>query len=156
MMLKEKSQSKVRTLFLAPVVALCMLFVNNPVVASTLSSVSAISVTNEESSTNVCKMPDKMPEFPGGTKGLMNFLATNVKYPQVAVNNKTEGRVLVQFVVDKNGKVTKPKVVKSVSKELDEEAMRVVALLPDFIPGEKDGKKVPVFFTLPISFKLNK
>ena len=156
MMLKEKSQSKVRTLFLAPVVALCMLFVNNPVVASTLSSVSTISVTDEESPTNVCKTPEKMPEFPGGTKGLMNFLATNVKYPQVAVNNKTEGRVLVQFVVNKNGKVTNPKVVKSVSKELDEEAMRVVALLPDFIPGEKDGKKVPVFFTLPISFKLNK
>lgn len=163
MMLKEKSQSKVRirALALAPVVALGMLFVSNPLIATTLSSVSSATITidtpsSDKVSENPLKAPDKMPEFPGGMQKLMTFIGENVKYPQEAIKNKTEGNVFVRFIISKTGKVTNPQIIRGVSKELDEEALRVVSMLPDFIPGEDNGKKVPVEFTIPIKFKLNK
>lgn len=163
MMLQKKSQSKVhiRALALAPVVALGMLFVSNPLIATTLSSVSSATITidtpsSDKVSENPLKAPDKMPEFPGGMQKLMTFIGENVKYPQEAIKNKTEGNVFVRFIISKTGKVTNPQIIRGVSKELDEEALRVVSMLPDFIPGEDNGKKVPVEFTIPIKFKLNK
>ena len=162
MMLQKKSQSKVRmrALALAPAVALGMLFVSNPLIATTLSSVSSASISidtpsHDKVSEKPLKAPDKMPEFPGGMTQLMTFIGENVKYPQEALKNKTEGNVFVRFIISKTGKVTNPKILKGVSKELDEEALRVVSMLPDFIPGEENGEKVPVEFTIPIKFKLN-
>ena len=97
---------------------------------------------------------EKMPEFPGGQEALMNFLQKNVKYPKEAMDKGTQGRVVVQFVVGKDGSVTNPKVVKSVSPELDQEALRVVKMMPKWQPGKQKGEEVPVKFTIPVSFML--
>ena len=97
---------------------------------------------------------EKMPEFEGGVENMMKFLQTNIKYPEEAKKKGTQGRVVVQFVVEKDGSIVESKVVKSVSPELDAEALRVVKAMPKWIPGEQRGKKVRVLFTLPVSFKI--
>lgn len=97
---------------------------------------------------------DQMPQYPGGLEGLMNFLAQNINYPPAAAEKKIQGRVVLMFVVEKDGSIGEVNVVRSVDKELDDEAVRVVKSLPNFIPGRLDGQVVRVWFTLPISFKL--
>ena len=96
-----------------------------------------------------------MPSFPGGDTALMNFLRDHLRYPEEAVKNNVQGKVIVQFVVEKDGKIGKVKIAKGVSKELDREAVRVVKSLPSFSPGlNSDGDPVRVWYTLPITFKL--
>lgn len=95
-----------------------------------------------------------LPEFPGGNKLLYMFIKANLKYPKRAKKEKTQGKVLVGFVLNKNGKVEKTRVLKSAGYDLDEEALRIVNLMPDWTPGTYNGKKVSVPFTLPINFYL--
>ena len=97
---------------------------------------------------------EQMPMFPGGMQAAMEFLGKNMKYPVAAQKAKIEGRVIVQFVVDKDGSITKAQVVNSVSPELDAEAIRVVNLMPKWNPGKQRGQEVPVMFTMPITFRL--
>ena len=99
---------------------------------------------------------EQMPQFPGGEAALMEYLQQHINYPPMAAANNVQGRVVVQFVVDKIGKVNEVKVVRSVDEELDKEAVRVCKLLPDFIPGRQHGTAVSVWYTLPISFILTK
>ena len=103
----------------------------------------------------VFKQVDQMPEFPGGLEGLSQFLSENIVYPPVAYDNNVEGRVLVQFVVEKDGSVGEIKILRSVEVNLDYEAIRLCKILPKFKPGMVDGKPVRVWYTLPITFKLN-
>jgi len=107
-----------------------------------------------ESENNICKDADKMPEFPGGEIAILNFISKSLKYPVVEQENGVQGKGEVRFVVDTNGRVKNPRVIRSVSPALDTEALRVVNTLPDFTPAEKDGKKVDVYCTLPFSFRL--
>ncbi|MBQ8774081.1 MAG: energy transducer TonB [Muribaculaceae bacterium] len=97
---------------------------------------------------------EKMPQFPGGEAELMKYISSHIKYPPVAMENNVQGRVVVQFVVTKTGKVGEVKVVRGKDPDLDKEAVRVVKSLPDFIPGKMNGQSVNVWYTLPISFKL--
>lgn len=101
----------------------------------------------------VMEIAEKMPSFPGGEKGLMEWLKDNVKYPDAAAKDGIEGRVIVSFVVDADGSVCQPSVLKSVDPLLDNEALRVVNAMPKWTPGESGGKPVAVRFTLPVSFK---
>lgn len=94
-------------------------------------------------------------QFPGGEVRLMEYIAKNISYPKEAMEQNVEGRVVTQFAISKTGKVGDIKVVRSVSPELDREAIRVVGTLPDFIPAKLDGKPVASWYTLPISFKLS-
>lgn len=98
---------------------------------------------------------EQMPQFPGGNVALMKFLRNNINYPRGAMENGIQGRVIVQFVVSQNGSVGKVKVIRSVDSELDKEAIRLCKSLPNFIPGRMGGKPVNVWYTLPITFKLN-
>ena len=97
---------------------------------------------------------EQMPQFPGGDAALMKFLSSNINYPQVAMENGVQGRVIVQFVVTKNGTVGEVKVIRSVDRDLDKEAVRLCKSLPKFIPGKMNGQAVNVWYTLPITFKL--
>ncbi len=97
---------------------------------------------------------DKMPEFKGGSEAMHRYLSDNLAYPAEAKAANVEGMVMVSFTVAENGKVTGAKVLKSVAPSLDAEALRVVSSMPDWIPGEKNGKKVPVEMTLPVRFAL--
>ena len=97
-----------------------------------------------------------MPEFPGGNDTLAKYIQSHIHYPPMAARNNIQGKVVVQFIVYKNGDVGKVKVVRSVDKDLDKEAVRVCKTLPKFTPGRKDGIAVDVWFTLPVNFKLPK
>lgn len=101
-------------------------------------------------------MPDKLPEYPGGTNALMKFLSDNIKYPVEAQKKGISGRVLIQFVVMEDGSLDNMKILRGVDPMLDEEAMRVVKTMPKWIPGMDKGDAVKVRFTLPISFNLSK
>lgn len=103
---------------------------------------------------NVLENAEEMPKYPGGTNGLMLYLAKSIKYPIDAQKSKTQGRVVVQITVDKEGRVTNPKIVQSVSPSLDAEAIRVVTGMPRWKPGKNKGEAVAVQYTLPINFKL--
>ncbi len=95
------------------------------------------------------------PEFPGGTTAMMEFIAKNTRYPQSAMLNNEQGRVFVQFVVEKDGSITNAEIMRGVSEALDKEAMRVVQSMPNWIPGESNGKKVRTRQIIPISFRLD-
>ena len=97
---------------------------------------------------------DQQPQFPGGETALLKYLQENIKYPPKALKDSIQGRVVVQFVVDKAGKVGEVKVVRSVNKDLDDEAVRLIKTLPKFYPGRQNGQAVAVWYTLPVTFKL--
>ena len=99
---------------------------------------------------------EKMPGFPGGMGSLIKFIGEHLEYPLEAADLGLEGTVVVKFVVNKNGKAVNPEIVKGVNPMLDKAALDVVAKLPTFEPGEQAGEKVPVYFNLPVQFKLGK
>ena len=97
---------------------------------------------------------EQMPQFPGGDAALMKFLSSHINYPPMAAENNVQGKVILQFVVEKDGHVGEVNIARSVDKELDREAIRVVKSLPKFTPGRQNGHPVRVWYTLPVSFKL--
>jgi protein TonB len=99
---------------------------------------------------------EQMPTFAGGMEELGKFLSKNLRYPRQASNEGIEGKVYLQFVVDKNGKVSQITVLKGIGFGCDEEAIRVVAMMPTWTAGKQSGKPVAVRYTLPIVFKLNR
>jgi periplasmic protein TonB len=108
----------------------------------------------EQKEEEVFVVVEEMPEFPGGIKALRAFLASAVKYPVIAQENGIQGKVYVNFVVNKDGSVSNAKVARSVDPSLDVEALRVVSTLPKWKPGKQRGVPVRVFYTVPISFVL--
>ncbi len=102
----------------------------------------------------IFQVVEEMPEFPGGMGEAMKFLGRNIKYPVVAQQAKIEGRVIVQFVVERDGNLSNIHVVRGVSPELDAEAIRVIGLMPKWKPGKQRGKEVAVKYTVPIMFRL--
>ena len=174
---KSSRWKTLRALAVVPVIALALLaFANTKSVAavvtangqqdravqSTMQSPVAVErnaeaqVTNESNpqSETIYKSVEQMPMFPGGEIELIKYLSQNIQYPPEAAKNNVQGRVILQFVVDKTGQVGEVKVVRSVSEELDAEAVRVVKTLPKFEPGRQDGKPVAVWYTLPVSFNI--
>ena len=98
---------------------------------------------------------EDMPEFPGGTAALLEYLRKNIKYPAICRENNIQGRVIVSFVVNKDGAIVDPEVVKSVNPSLDKEAVRVISNMPPWKPGKQRGKAVRVKYTVPVNFRLN-
>ena len=97
---------------------------------------------------------EQMPEYPGGMQAMIEFLQTNMKYPEDAAKQKVEGRVMVQFVVETDGSVSDVHVAKQVFPSLDAEAIRVVQAMPKWMPGKDKGKVVRVKYNLPIVFRM--
>ena len=104
----------------------------------------------------VYDVTETMPQFPGGQGVLLKYLAANIKYPASAVKAKKQGRVIVTFVIQKDGSVTKAQIAKSVDPELDAEALRIVKAMPNWTPGTQDGKPVSVRYAIPVQFSLYK
>lgn len=102
----------------------------------------------------VFQVVEQMPEFPGGMDKLMEYLSKNIKYPSIAQENNIQGRVIVEFVVNKDGSIVEPKVMRSVDSSLDNEAMRVIKSMPKWNPGKQRGKPVRVRYTVPVLFRL--
>ena len=108
----------------------------------------------KEEETKVFDVVEQMPSFPGGPSALMQYLSSNIKYPVVAEENGVQGRVIVTFVVEKDGSITDVRVVKGVDPSLDKEAQRVVKGMPKWIPGKQNGSAVRVKYTVPVTFRL--
>jgi protein TonB len=102
----------------------------------------------------IFKSVEQPPQFPGGDAALMKYLSSHIQYPTMAQENNIQGKVVLQFVVEKDGHVGEVKVVRSVDKDLDREAVRVCKSLPKFTPGRQNGQAVRVWYTLPVNFKL--
>ncbi len=96
-----------------------------------------------------------MPEFPGGEVALRKFIAENIQYPDISRESDVQSKVYIRFVVTKTGEVANIEIVRSVDILLDQEAMRVISMLPDFKPGMQKGKPVNVYYTVPININLN-
>ena len=112
-------------------------------------------VKPKEEENKVFDVVEQMPSFPGDQGALMNYLNSNIKYPVIAEENGIQGRVVVQFVVGKDGSISNVHVVKSVDPSLDKEAVRVVKNMPKWIPGKQNGQSVTVRYTLPVTFRLS-
>ena len=109
----------------------------------------------EEPREDICwDVVEEMPVFPGGTEALFDFLANNVQYPPMAEDVCIQGRVIITLVIDKDGSVTEPQVVKSLDPAFDQEALRVVKRMPKWTPGKQNGKAAKVKYTLPVTFRL--
>ena len=107
-----------------------------------------------EVSNKVFDVVEEMPHFPGGAAALQAFLSSNTKYPVVAQENGVQGRVIVSFVVERDGSITDVRVVRSVDPSLDREASRVVRSMPRWSPGKQNGSAVRVKYTVPVVFRL--
>ncbi len=122
-----------------------------PVVSGPVGPVMAAEEGDEG---EVFQVVEQMPEFPGGMDKLMEYLSKNIKYPSMAQENNIQGRVIVEFVVNKDGSIVEPKVMRSVDTSLDNEAMRVIKSMPKWTPGKQRGKAVRVRYTVPVLFRL--
>ncbi len=112
-------------------------------------------VEEEEEEETVFMVVETMPEFPGGQKALFEFLSKNVKYPVIAQENGIQGRVICQFVVNRDGSIVDVEVVRSGGDaSLDKEAVRVIKAMPKWKPGKQRGKAVRVKYTVPVNFRL--
>ena len=108
----------------------------------------------EPDENSIFQVVETQPEFPGGMAELMKYLQKNIRYPQICKEQRVQGRVIVQFVVNADSTITDVNVVKPVNPYLDQEAVRVVKAMPKWKPGEQRGEPVRVRFTLPVTFRL--
>ena len=103
---------------------------------------------------DVFMVVEEMPEYPGGTEALLTYLKDNLEYPENCKKNNIQGRVIITFVVEKDGSVADAEIVRSVNEELDAEALRVIKAMPNWKPGKQKGKTVRVKYTVPVNFKI--
>ena len=111
-------------------------------------------VEEPEEEEQIFQVVEDDPQFPGGIQELMKYLQKNIKYPSICQEQGIQGRVIVQFVVEKDGSIADVQVIKAVNPYLDKEAVRVVSTMPKWSPGKQRGKPVRVRFTLPVTFRL--
>ena len=108
----------------------------------------------EEAKEETLTVVDVMPQYPGGDRELLKFIAQSIKYPTDAQEAGVQGRVICSFVVDKKGNIVEPKIIRGIDPSLDAEALRVIGMMPRWTPGRQDGKAVRVLYTVPITFPL--
>ena len=108
----------------------------------------------EEAKEGTLTVVDVMPQYPGGDRELLKFIAQSMKYPTDAQEAGVQGRVICSFVVDKKGNIVEPKIIRGIDPSLDAEALRVIGMMPRWTPGRQDGKAVRVLYTVPITFRL--
>jgi TonB family protein len=162
MMLQKKGKASVIKASVLVTASTCVFLTVGMVIQScnknsgktTSSSATTVTadVANKPDINGVYKMAATMPTC---AYNWQSFLAENIKYPEDAKKKGVEGRVVIKFIVDENGNLVHPEVLKSPDDNLSAEALRVVSMMPKWVPGEENGKKVPVYFVLPISFKLS-
>ena len=111
-------------------------------------------MAEEVDTTKVYDVVERMPSFPGGNQKMQDFIEENLHYPKECAEKGLQGRVIIDFVVERNGTLTNIRVVKSVDPALDKEALRIVKMMPKWIPGRQSDKKVRVKYIIPITFQL--
>ena len=124
--------------------------------AQEVESEEVLTIEEEEIENDVFVLVEQMPEFPGGQEAMFKFLSATIIYPKEARDNGIEGKVFVNFTIEKDGSINEVKVIRGVHPLLDEEAVRVVESFPKWKPGKQKGKTVRVSYNLPLNFVLNK
>lgn len=117
-------------------------------------TVKGVATRKSSSKSDMYSMVEETPSFPGGEEKMKEFITKNLNYPKKALENSIQGVVYVSFEIDKKGKVGKVKVLRGIGSDCDEEAIRVIKMMPDWIPAISSGKAVSSLFTIPITFKL--
>ena len=169
MMLKEKSNpwARAKYLYILPLAALAVTAFARPEVSAVADEISAVKViapaVHDSIQPNVqpavaapSSALDQMPEFPGGMEALNTYLRNNIRYPQAAQKAGIQGRVIIQFIVSKDGSITDAEVVESVDPQLDAEGLRLIKNMPRWKPGMRKGQAIRVKQTLPIRFAFTK
>ena len=165
MMYKNQTslRRKLFALALIPAIGAGIAVTSIPAVAGVLGSLANISAASSAAPSETSLTPEDreiytavehIPEYPGGMEALMQYLMNNIRYPESAMKANEQGRVIINFVVNKDGSVSDPEILKGVSDALDKEAVRVVESLPKWSPGTVNGKPVDCYFTLPVNFRL--
>lgn len=111
-------------------------------------------VIEESDEDEIFQIVESMPEFPGGMDALLKYLSNNIKYPPSAQENNIQGRVIVEFVVNRDGSIVDPRVMRALDPSCDKEALRVIKGMPKWTPGKQRGKPVRVKYTVPVMFRL--
>ena len=124
------------------------------VVVKAESAEDTAQIKNVESTEKTFEVVEQMPTFSGGDAALMKYLSENIKYPKAAEKAGEQGRVVVNFIVEKDGAISNVNVVRSVTPTLDAEAVRVIKAMPKWVPGKQDGQFVRVKYNVPVSFRL--
>ena len=124
------------------------------VVVKAESSEDTAQFKSAESTEKTYVVVEQMPAFPGGDAALMKYLSENIKYPKAAEKAGEQGRVVVNFIVEKDGAISNVNVVRSVTPTLHAEAVRVIKAMPKWVPGKQDGQSVRVKYNVPVSFRL--
>ena len=145
MITKNKKVNGLKWRFLATLSVLALLLMVNT---------NAMAQNKKAANDKVLEKAEVMPEFPGGEQAMMDFVAKNVQYPKEAMEKEISGRVLVGFIVEKDGSISETEIVKGIGGGCDEEAVRVVKAMPKWKPGKEKGKPVRVSYMMPIFFKL--
>ena len=160
--LRTKKTAKLKMVFtahLAIILALVIsISISEKVIAQEVDKEKTIQVSGSENivqEDSIYKVLDPMPGFPGGEDARIKFLVKNMKYPEKARKEGIHGRVFVSFVIEKNGETSNIKLLRGIGGGCDEEAMRVVSIMPRWEPGLHEGKPVRVQFNMPFSFKLD-
>ena len=123
--------------------------------AQTPDSLRMDTIENADEREEIFGIVETMPMFRGGERKLMEFIGNNVVYPKEAIEAGIEGKVFVEFYIERDGTVSDAKVLRGIGYGCDEEALRVIGLMPKWYPGKQRGKAVRVRYTLPINFKLD-
>jgi len=119
-----------------------------------MRSITTCGGIESQNSETIFTVVEQMPQFPGGLVAMNQFIADNLKYPQLSKKDKTSGRVYVRFVVSKEGKLCDAQIIRSLDAYCDKEALRVIRSMPVWIPGKQNGVNVPVYYIVPLSFTL--
>jgi TonB family protein len=155
MMKSNHPVKRMRYLIFLPLLAVITIASANTRAMKVLPEVVHIEQTQVQSQDSTYTMVDQMPEFPGGTPALMEFLSKNIKYPESAKNEHIQGRVFISFIISDEGNVKDINILKGLHTDMDNEAVRVIRAMPKWKPGVHEGKNVNVLFNLPIHFKLS-
>jgi TonB family protein len=115
-----------------------------------------IDYTSNQDNGPVYMYCEKMPEFPGGETAFNDYIKNNVKYPQVAISDKKEGRVVIKFIVRASGEISDVQLIRGIRSDMDDECLRVVRVMPKWKPGMINNKPVAVSFSIPVRFLLKK
>ena len=152
---RTRTAGRIKYALFAPLAAALLLASNISCTSTENQEASIESADSRAAETPIFQIVEEMPEFTGGMVACMKYLSANINYPEEAIKNGIQGRVIVQFVVEKDGSITDPKVAKGVDPLLDKEALRVVSTMPNWKPGKQRGEAVRVKYTLPVSFKMD-
>ena len=152
---RTRTAGRIKYALFAPLAAALLIASNISCTSTDKQEVNNESMESRAAETPIFQIVEEMPEFVGGLAACMKYLGANISYPEEAIKNGIQGRVIVQFIVEKDGSITDPKVAKGVDPLLDKEALRVVSTMPNWKPGKQRGEAVRVKYTLPVSFKMD-